>query len=119
MGKAAYRLGIGFRRSSCSLLRTGGSGWRRRKIARSMANERITVESLKYDRTISRRWECSIISLDEDLLVAEGVFEWDVAHDDLGAIVKGTISREYFWFEEWFNIFRFENPDRTFRNFYA
>lgn len=84
-----------------------------------MIDERITVNSLKYDRTISRSWECSVISRNDDLLVARGVFDLDLSHDDLGEIVKGTISQEYFWFGKWFNIFRFENPDRTFRNFYA
>ena len=30
-----------------------------------------------------------------------------------------TISYEFYWLDKWFNVFRFYEPDGTFRNFYC
>ena len=53
------------------------------------------------------------------MLVFAGVFETAMTHADLGVIAKGTISYEYYWLDRWYNIFRFNGPDGTFRNYYC
>jgi uncharacterized protein len=84
-----------------------------------MAPSLITVNSRKYDHTVRRSWDCELISFDESLLVLKGLFENEVVHPDLGCIEAGTISHEYFWFDRWFNVFRFEEPNGALRNFYG
>lgn len=79
----------------------------------------ITVNSRKFDRSISRSWHCDLIHRDEHTLVLKGVFQNDVIHPDLGNIEKGTVSIEYFWFDRWFNAFKFLRPDGELRNFYC
>ena len=78
-----------------------------------------TINSRRFDGTIKRSWNCELISRDNDLLTFVGVFVLDVDHPDLGHIKKGTISYEYYWLDRWYNIFRFCEPDGTFRNYYC
>ena len=49
----------------------------------------------------------------------EGKFDTEVIHPHLGRIKRGTVSIEYFWLDRWFNVFRFHEPDGTFRNDYC
>jgi protein associated with RNAse G/E len=60
-----------------------------------------------------------LVSHSDPLLIVRGEFERDVQHPDLGFIQSGTISYEYFWFDRWYNIFRFHEPDGSLRNFYC
>ncbi len=84
-----------------------------------MPNQQITVNSRKYDGSIRRTWTCELTESVGDLHKFLGVFDRDVDHDELGLIRKGTISHEYYWLSRWFNVFRFHEPDGTFRNFYC
>ena len=84
-----------------------------------MPNQQITVNSRKYDGSIRRTWTCELAESVGDLHKFVGVFDRDVDHDELGLIRKGTISHEYYWLSRWFNVFRFHEPDGTFRNFYC
>jgi protein associated with RNAse G/E len=34
-------------------------------------------------------------------------------------IEAGTVSREYFWLDRWYNVFRFERSNGDLRNFYC
>lgn len=83
-----------------------------------MTNE-VTVNSRKYDGTLRRSWKCELKSTREGLIMLVGVFDRDVEHNDLGSIRNGTISHEFFFLNSWFNIFRFHEPDGSFRNFYC
>ncbi len=53
------------------------------------------------------------------MLVFLGVFEVEIRHPFLGVIRPGTVSYEFYWLNGWFNVFRFHEPDGTFRNFYC
>ncbi len=79
----------------------------------------ITVNSRKFDRSISRTWTCELVDADDRLITLLGVFAYDVNHPNLGAIARGTASYEYFWRDRWYNVFRFHNPDGTLRNWYC
>lgn len=79
----------------------------------------IRVQTLKYDGTPHRSWAAEIIEQRGDLLVLLGVFDREITHPDLGVIKKGTISYEYYWLERWYNVFRFHEPDGTFRYYYC
>ena len=48
-----------------------------------------------------------------------GEFDRDVEHADLGLVARGTVSYEYYWLDRWYNVFRFHEPDGTFRNYYC
>lgn len=49
----------------------------------------------------------------------EGEFDRKVLHPHLGRIERGTVSIEYFWLDRWYNVFRFHEPQGTFRNYYC
>jgi protein associated with RNAse G/E len=84
-----------------------------------MPEEQITVNSRKFDGTIKRSWKCELIERSGDMLTFVGVFDRDVEHEDLGFIRNGTVSYEFYGLNNWFNVFRFHEPDGTFRNFYC
>ena len=83
-----------------------------------MKGRTITVNSRKFDNSIHKTWTCELIEESPGSVVLLGRFEKAVDHPDLGHISAGTFSHEYFWFDRWYSIFRFYEPDRTFRNFY-
>ena len=69
--------------------------------------EPITVRVLKYDGTEYRRWKASLAKQEDSLLVLDAEFEYDVQHQLLGEIKRGTRTIEYYWLDRWYNIFRF------------
>jgi protein associated with RNAse G/E len=68
---------------------------------------------------VRRTWTCELLQHTPDLIEAVGVFDLDVEHPGLGSISRGTVSREYYWPERWYNVFRFHEPDGRFRNYYC
>lgn len=84
-----------------------------------MQNNAATVNSLAFDGTIRRSWQCKLIERNDPLLVFVGTFDRDVEHTDLGLIKTGTISYEYYWLDRWHNIFRFHEADGSLRNYYC
>ncbi|MEQ1921182.1 MAG: DUF402 domain-containing protein [Pyrinomonadaceae bacterium] len=84
-----------------------------------MAERQITINSRKYDGHIRRTWPGGLISQSDEMLVVVGSFQEDIQHDDLGMIKRGTVSFEHFWFDRWYNIFRFHEPDGSLRNYYC
>ena len=79
----------------------------------------VTINSRKYDHTIRRSWQARLIEQKAYLLLFVGEFAEDVHHPDLGHILAGTISYEYYWLDRWYNVFRFHEPEGTFRNWYC
>ena len=84
-----------------------------------MASQQVTVNSLAFDGRVRRTWQCELVERRDPLLVFVGTFDRDVEHGELGIILKGTISYEYYWLDRWYNIFRFHEPDGTLRNYYC
>lgn len=80
--------------------------------------ERITINSRKYDGSIRRSWQCDFVRAEGDAIDLVGVFEQAVAHPDLGPIKAGTISKERFYLDRWYNYFLFEEPGAPPRNYY-
>ena len=78
----------------------------------------FTINSRKYDGSIRRSWNCEFIASTDDAIDLVGRFEIAVEHPDLGRIEMGTVSRERFYLNRWYNYFRFEHPDGTLRNYY-
>ena len=74
---------------------------------------------LKYDGLEHRRWPARIAKTEGSLLVLDAVFDEEIEHELLGKISSGTISTEYYWLDRWYNVFRFSDPNQTFRNFYC
>lgn len=84
-----------------------------------MPYPQVTVNSRKYDQSIRRIWQCELVEQTGSLLVFVGTFDGDIKHPGLGSIARGTISYEYYWLDRWYNVFRFHEPDGTFRNYYC
>ncbi|HJP93759.1 MAG TPA: DUF402 domain-containing protein [Pyrinomonadaceae bacterium] len=74
---------------------------------------------LKYDGREHRRWPAHVAQADGPLLVLDAVFDQEIEHGLLGRIAAGTLSTEYYWFDRWYNVFRFSHPDRKLKNFYC
>lgn len=79
----------------------------------------ITIHSRKFDGTIHRSWKASLIKENKETLFFVGAFENEVHHPKLGVIRRGTISYELYWKNDWFNVFRFHEPEGHLRNFYC
>ncbi len=79
----------------------------------------VTVNSRKFDGKIHRTWQAELKTLRDSLLVLTGEFDKKIVHPHLGEIVCGTMSEEFFWLDRWYSIFRFHEPDGTFKNFYC
>lgn len=84
-----------------------------------MENRTITINARKYDGSINRSWKAELLSNSGDELLFRGVFEEHVSHPILGEIERGTVSFEFYWLSRWFNVFRFHDPDGSFRSFYC
>ena len=77
------------------------------------------IVSKNFDGRVRKSWTGRLIDRADPLLVFDGEFDRDVVHSHLGTISQGTVSIEYFWFDRWYNIFKFHEPDGAFRNFYC
>ena len=73
----------------------------------------------KYDGTEHRRWPAFVVRHDGSLLVLDAVFDQEIEHDLIGTIASGTFSTEYYWFDRWYNVFRFSDPGGTLKSFYC
>lgn len=78
----------------------------------------FTVNSRNYDGAIRRSWQCEFVESGKDSVDLVGFFDQTVDHPDLGRIEKGTLSREKFYRDRWYNYFIFEYPAGTLRNYY-
>jgi len=76
-------------------------------VEESRLTREIVVRVLKYDGHERRRWTARIAKENGPLIVLDAVFDEEIQHDLLGRIALGTISREYYWLDRWYNIFRF------------
>ena len=79
----------------------------------------IVVRVLKYDGVEHRTWPARVVKQVGPLIVLDAVFDEEIEHDLLGTISSGTISKEYYWLDRWYNVFRFRDPDRTRSRFYC
>ncbi len=79
----------------------------------------ITVNAYKYDGRIHRSWRARVTHIEGSLVVLDGVFDEEIRHDQLGTIVPGTLSTEYYWTDRYYNIFRFRQPSGALRNYYC
>src|SRR6478672_50532 len=73
----------------------------------------ITIHAKKYDGRVRKTWTGGVLSESDEVLVLVARFEKTVKHNDLGIIEAGTVSFEHFWFDRWYNVFRFHRPDGT------
>ncbi|HXQ73851.1 MAG TPA: DUF402 domain-containing protein [Pyrinomonadaceae bacterium] len=69
----------------------------------------IVVRVLKYDGHERRRWSAQVVKQVGPLIVLDAVFDEEINHDLLGTIALGTVSKEYYWLDRWYNVFRFND----------
>ena len=79
----------------------------------------VIVNSRGFEGAIRKTWKVELIQQDESVLTLAGIFDAEVNHPRLGFIRRGTISFEYYWLNRWYNVFRFHEPDGSFRNYYC
>jgi len=70
----------------------------------------VTVRSLKHDGRAYRSWATRLVRRVGALIVLEGFFAEEVRHATLGTIEAGTLSREFYWTDRWYSVFRFREP---------
>jgi protein associated with RNAse G/E len=81
--------------------------------------EQIIVRVLKYDGLETRRWNARISRREDPLIVLDAEFEFDVQHEIIGDIPRGTRTIEYYWLDRWFNVFQFLEGDNQTRLYYC
>jgi uncharacterized protein len=81
--------------------------------------EEIIVRSFKHGGRPHRTWRARLEAFEAPLIVLEAFFAEEVVHPILGRIEAGTPSREYFWTDRWYSVFRFGTPDGRLLNFYC
>ena len=69
----------------------------------------IVVRVYKYDGREHRTWRARLAQQVGPLIVLDAVFAEEVEHDLLGRIAAGTISKEFYWLDRWYNVFRFSD----------
>lgn len=79
----------------------------------------ITVNARALDGQLKKSWKCRKIDSEGSTLILLGEFSEDVHHKELGLVRAGTLSYEYFFPDRWYNVFRFEEPSGTLRNWYC
>jgi protein associated with RNAse G/E len=77
------------------------------------------INSRKFDGRIHRSWRAELLKETEEYFLFVGEFDSEVKHSKLGVIGRGTVSYEYYWKNEWYNVFRFHEPGGDLRNFYC
>jgi protein associated with RNAse G/E len=82
-------------------------------------NSLVTINSRKFDGRIHRSWRAKLLEETEEFFLFVGEFDSEVKHSKLGVIRRGTVSYEYYWKNEWYNVFRFHEPGGDLRNFYC
>ena len=82
-------------------------------------NDPVEVRVLKYDRNEHRRWAGFLIERHRQLVIVDATFNEDIEHELLGKVATGTISREYYWLDRWYNIFRFSDASGKLQSFYC
>jgi protein associated with RNAse G/E len=84
-----------------------------------MSSSIITINSRKIDGAIHKSWKAELLSETTELLTFVGKFEREINHSHLGIIRPKTLSYEYYWMNQWFNVFRFHEPEGGLRNYYC
>ena len=79
----------------------------------------VTVHARKFDGRLHREWPARLVSQTSSLVIVEGVFEEEIRHAQLGLIAPGTLSREYYWTDRCYSVFRFREPTGELRNYYC
>jgi len=78
-------------------------------VAENSGDEEIVVRVYKYDGREHRTWRARLCEQVGPLIVLDAVFAEEVEHELLGKIASGTISKEYYWRDRWYNVFRFSD----------
>lgn len=79
----------------------------------------IKINSRKFDGSIHKSWLCDLLEENETYWLFYGKFEHEINHTKLGIIRRGTISKEYYFKNKWFNIFLFFEPNGDFKFYYC
>lgn len=82
-------------------------------------NDTVIVNSRRFDNEIRRTWNAQLVKFEPPLIELVGYFDRDVEHRDLGILERGTLSREYYWLDRWYSVFRFHDPGGNLRWFYC
>lgn len=91
-----------------------------RPTSEMKTGDEITVRSLKHGGRTHRTWRARVETLEGPLVVLDAFFAEEVRHPILGTIEAGTLSKEFFWTDRWYSVFRFGAPSGGgVRNFYC
>ncbi|GIU81134.1 MAG: hypothetical protein KatS3mg006_0198 [Pyrinomonadaceae bacterium] len=79
----------------------------------------LNINARKLNQKTQKSWQAELITQNEKFILLSGQFEKEIWHPHLNVIRRGTISYEFFWWEKWYSIFRFHEPDGKFKIFYC
>jgi uncharacterized protein len=79
----------------------------------------IVVRSCKHDGRVTRSWPARVERIEGSLIVLDAFFAEEIKHKLIGTIEAGTLSKEFFWTDRWYSVFRFQAPDGQLLKFYC
>ena len=94
-------------------------GFESSEVAAPSQKRIVTVQARKFDGRLHREWQANLLAEDDSLIIVEGVFEEEIRHAQLGTILQGTLSTEYYWMYRCYSVFRFLQPSGELRNYYC
>ena len=79
----------------------------------------ISIRVHKYDGVECRRWNAYVARSEGSLIVLDAEFDFDVQHELIGEIPRGTRTVEYYWLDRWYCVFQFLESDNQTRLYYC
>lgn len=79
----------------------------------------VVVRSCKHDGRVHRSWPARVARREGTLIVLDALFAEEVRHSLIGTIEAGTLSKEFFWTDRWYSVFRFQAPGGELLKFYC
>ena len=77
------------------------------------------MRSCKHDGRVQRVWPARLARWEGSLIVLDACFTEEIRHPLIGTIEAGTLSKEFFWTDRWYSIFRFQTPGGRLLKFYC
>jgi protein associated with RNAse G/E len=79
----------------------------------------ILVRSCKHDGRVQRTWPARVARREGTLFVLDAFFAEEIRHHIIGTIEAGTLSKEFFWTDRWYSVYRFQTPEGRLLKFYC
>jgi protein associated with RNAse G/E len=79
----------------------------------------VTVRKLKPGGALDYSWQGVMARCDPSGIVIRAEFNVDIVQREWATFRRGDIFHEFYYWHKWFNVFHINEPDGTFKGWYA